>query len=94
MSETPLRCSQCGKEALDPYCIENCPKHLCEECGEKCSENRSDNIDEWPDPDKCEECPYEPDDNYDPGLDEPTPEEIQESIDEADPGYEEEEDLV
>jgi hypothetical protein len=54
----------------------------------KCSEDRSDNPLEWPDEDKCEECPYEPDNDYDPEEDEPTPEEMQELIDEeAELGY-------
>ena len=51
-----LICTKCGKEAVDPHCIENCPKHLCEECGEKCFQSDSeDTVD-------CE-CPYEPDDD-------------------------------
>lgn len=73
MSETPLRCSQCGKEPLDPYCIENCPKNLCEECGPKCNETNED----------CDECPYEPDYDYDPELDEPTPEELANTLEEG-----------
>lgn len=59
MSEKSLlKCSQCGKEALDPFCIANCPKHLCEDCGPKCSETMDRQL--VPE-DECEECPYEPD---------------------------------
>jgi hypothetical protein len=60
-----MKCSQCGKEAVDPYCEEACPKHLCQECGERCNESLPDNIDNHPSG-ACEECPYEPDYDYEP----------------------------
>lgn len=50
-----MKCSQCGKEIVDPYCEEACPKKLCQECGEKCCEIPRDE----PLPEACEDCPYE-----------------------------------
>jgi len=47
----------------------------------KCFESLPHNEDDWPDPDKCGECPYDVDPEYD-EPDEPTPEEMQDLIDE------------
>jgi hypothetical protein len=70
--KVPLKCSECGGEALDPYCIENCRKHLCEKCGAKCFESDED----------CDECVYEPESDDIPEVDVPSPEEMQEAADE------------
>jgi len=57
----------------------------------ECFKSLPPDQDEWPEPDKCDDCPYEPNDDYDPGLDEPTPEEMQElAAEEAELGYGEE----
>lgn len=77
-----MKCSQCGKEIVDPYCEQVCPKHLCQECGEKCSDALSDDEGKWPS-ETCEECPYQRDDDYDDYSSEPpTDEENEEMIDE------------
>jgi len=89
------KCSNCGNDIVDPYCEEACPKHLCGDCGIKCLESLPANVNEWPDPDKCEECPYDvdPEDLDDVFEEPPGPEELEELAEEMDRDWAAEEDL-